>query len=355
MIVSYIGVDFNRKPSWARRRLLPPMTLPRLQPATLRRVTRAAVVALAAIVLTGGAVRLTGSGLGCPTWPRCTAQSYTAELAFHPLVEFVNRLITIGVGVVVVAAVAGSLLRLPRRPDLVWLSLGLAAGYLGQAVLGGLTVLFDLRPELVMAHFLLSMLLLWDAFVLHQRAGATDSSRRPLVRGEVVLLSRVVTGAAAVVLFLGTVVTGTGPNSGAEAVHRLPFELRAVTALHSDLVLVLLGVTAALLVLLRVVNAPTAARRRGIVLVAVMAAQTTLGFTQYALGLPRLLVGLHIAGATAFWLASLWLAEGLYERPHAATPAVVLPAEPLAVGGAAPGRAQRSRESTPTARKSSVR
>jgi len=306
------------------------MKIPTLQPAAYQRVTRAALVALTAIVITGGAVRLTGSGLGCPTWPRCTASSYTAALSFHPLVEFLNRMITIGVGAVVVLAVAGALLRSPRRVDLVWLSLGLGAGYVGQAVLGGLTVLFDLRPELVMAHFLLSMLLLWDAFVLHRRAGAA-TSKRPLVRREVVLLSQVVTVTAAVVLLLGTVVTGTGPNSGARAVYRLPFELRAVAVLHSDVVLFLLGVTGALLVLLRVVEAPPAARRRGALLLTVMAAQTLIGFTQYAFGLPRLLVGLHIAGATAFWLAALWLAEGLHERPAEMPAVVTLPAEPLAV------------------------
>lgn len=329
------------------------MTIPRLQPAGYRRVTGAALVAMSAIVVTGGAVRLTGSGLGCPTWPRCTAQSYTAALAFHPLVEFVNRMITIGVGAVVLLAVAGAVLRAPRRPDLVWLSVGLAAGYVGQAVLGGLTVLFDLRPELVMAHFLLSMLLLWDAFVLHQRAGAAAADKRPLVRREVVLVSRSVTAISAVVLLLGTVVTGTGPNSGSRAVYRLPFELRAVAALHSDVVLFLLGMTVALVVLLRVVDAPPAARRRGTLLVAVMAAQSAVGFTQYALGLPRLLVGVHIAGATAFWLAALWLAESLHERPAAVPAMATLPAQPLAVLAESP--VQRRNGSSATARNSSAR
>lgn len=307
------------------------MRVPRLRPAVYRRITLAALLTLSAIVLTGGAVRLTGSGLGCPTWPRCTESSYAAELSFHPLVEFVNRLITVGVGVVVVLALVGAVLRSPRRNDLVWLATGLVAGYAGQAVLGGLTVLFELRPELVMAHFLLSMLLLWDAFVLHARAGALDGSKRPLVRREVTALSRVVTAIAAVVLLLGTVVTGTGPNSGAPAVYRLPFELRSVASLHADVVLLLIGATAVLLVLLHVVEAPPAAQRRGRLLLAVMAAQALVGFSQYALGLPRLLVGLHIAGATAFWLATLWLAESLYERPAAAPAVVRLPSEPLAL------------------------
>lgn len=307
------------------------MRVPRLRPAAYRRITLAALLSLSAIVLTGGAVRLTGSGLGCPTWPRCTESSYAAELSFHPLVEFLNRLITVGVGAVVLLALVGAVLHQPRRKDLLWLSLGLVGGYAGQAVLGGLTVLFELRPELVMAHFLLSMLLLWDAFVLHARAGAVDASRRPLVRWEVIALSRVVIATAAAVLVLGTVVTGTGPNSGAPAVYRLPFELRSVAQLHADLVLLLVGATAVLLVLLHVVGAPAAAQRRGRLLLAIMVAQALVGFSQYALGLPRLLVGLHIAGATAFWLATLWLAESLYERPAAAPAVVTLPAEPLAL------------------------
>lgn len=305
------------------------MTSIRLRPATYRRVTAVNLGAMAVIVVTGGAVRLTGSGLGCPTWPRCTSGSYTAALAFHPLVEFVNRMITVGVGVVVLLAVVGALLRNPRRRDLLWLSTGLVAGYVGQAVLGGLTVLFALRPQLVMAHFLLSMLLLWNAFVLHQRAGAAGGRRRPVVRREVIALSRVVTGVAALVLFVGTVVTGTGPNSGSKAVYRLPFELRAVAQLHADIVLFLLGVAFALVVLLRVTDAPRAAQQRGATLVAVMVGQALVGFVQYGLGLPRALVELHIAGATAFWLATLWLAESLHERPAERSGVVTVPAEHL--------------------------
>ena len=309
------------------------MTLPRLRPTGYRRITLTALVAMVAIVLTGGAVRLTGSGLGCPTWPRCTPDSYAAELAFHPLVEFVNRMITVGVGAITVLAVVGALLRSPRRRDLLWLSAGLVAGYAGQALLGGLTVLFELRPELVMAHFLLSMVLVWNAFVLHQRAGAGSGPARPLVRRDVLGLARAVTATAALVLLLGTVTTGTGPNSGAKAVYRLPFELRAVAQLHSDVVLFLAGVTVTLVVLLRVVEAPPAARRRSLRLLAVMAAQIAVGFAQYALGLPRLLVEVHIAGATAFWLATLWLREALHERPPAVTEpaAEAAAATPLAV------------------------
>src|SRR5664280_2869098 len=130
------------------------MKPPTLSPLAYRRLCLVAVVALAAIVVTGGAVRLTGSGLGCSTWPQCEPGSYTSAIAFRPLVEFGNRMVTIAVGVITAAVAGGSLLLRPRRRDLVWLAWGLVLGYVAQAVLGGLTVLYKLSPLLVMGHFL---------------------------------------------------------------------------------------------------------------------------------------------------------------------------------------------------------
>src|SRR5664280_2205148 len=153
------------------------MKPPTLSPLAYRRLCLVAVVALAAIVVTGGAVRLTGSGLGCSTWPQCEPGSYTSAIAFRPLVEFGNRMVTIAVGVITAAVAGGSLLLRPRRRDLVWLAWGLVLGYVAQAVLGGLTVLYKLSPLLVMGHFLVSMLLLWDAIVLHRRAGQRAGTR----------------------------------------------------------------------------------------------------------------------------------------------------------------------------------
>lgn len=306
----------------------------RVGPAAFRRLAFAALTALAAIVVTGGAVRLTSSGLGCPTWPKCTPGSLTAELSFHPMVEFANRVVSAAVGLVVVATVVGALRRTPRRSDLTALSFGLLAGYLGQAVLGGLTVVFHLTPVLVMAHFLLSMLLLLDAFMLWQRAGMPSGRRRALVRGEVLLLARVVSVTAVLVLVLGTVVTGTGPNSGALAVRRLPFDLNSVAQLHSDAVLFLTGVTVALAVVLRMVTAPAGVQRRCRVLLGLIVGQAAVGFAQYFLGLPRVLVGLHILGATLFWLATLSLEAAMHEP----------------VDGSAAGTAETDQPSLPTGR-----
>jgi cytochrome c oxidase assembly protein subunit 15 len=291
------------------------MALPRVSPAAYRRIALAALVAQAAIVVTGGAVRLTDSGLGCTAWPHCTPGSLTPELSLHPLVEFGNRVISLLVGLTTLAAVAGALRRTPRRRDLTLLSVGLVIGFLGQAVLGGLTVVFSLPAPLVMAHFLLSMVLLVDAHALYVRAAAGPPTG-PATRGEVLGLARLVVAAGAVVLVLGTVVTGTGPNSGAEAVDRLPLDLEDVAQLHSDVVLFLTGVTVALAVVLSLVAAPHVARRRCRLLLGLVLAQAAVGFTQYFVGLSaaRPLVAVHILGATLFWLATLSLHASLYSR-----------------------------------------
>ena len=282
------------------------MRLPHLTPAGYRRITLAALYALVFIVVTGGAVRLTGSGLGCPDWPTCDNERLVPPWQYHAMVEFVNRTITGLVSVAVILAVLGSLARRPRRRDLVWLSLGLVAGVLGQIVLGGLTVLFDLKPGFVMAHFLLSMVLLANAVVLHERAGRPPGVSRPLGDGGLRMLGGLVVLQSAVVLFLGTVVTSSGPHGGDPAAERLPFAVADVARLH--------GIAVVLLVLVAVATVARVARlgpagadalRRGQVLLAVLVAQAGVGYLQYFTGVPPLLVGIHIAGAAAAWIAAL--------------------------------------------------
>src|SRR5690606_35101911 len=141
-----------------------------ISPATYRRLTLLALVALTVIVVSGGAVRLTGSGLGCSDWPTCEEDELVGEMSVHKAVEFGNRLFTGVVSIAVVLAVLGSLRRRPYRRDLVWWSWGLVAGVVGQIVLGGLVVLFHLNPWLVLGHFQLSMILVWNAVVLHTKA-----------------------------------------------------------------------------------------------------------------------------------------------------------------------------------------
>jgi cytochrome c oxidase assembly protein subunit 15 len=165
--------------------------LPRLSPRAYQRITIVALVALVFIIVTGAAVRLTGSGLGCSDWPTCEENSLVAPLEYHAMIEFVNRLITGLVSAAVIVAVLGSLIRQPRRRDLTWWALGLVAGVIGQIVLGGLTVLFELRPPFVIAHFVLSMVLVWNAVVLHQRGRYASVASLPVVAPRVRTLPKI--------------------------------------------------------------------------------------------------------------------------------------------------------------------
>jgi len=281
------------------------MRVPTLSPPAYRRVTLAALVALTFIIVTGGAVRLTGSGLGCPDWPTCARNRLVAPWEYHAMVEFVNRTVTGLVSVLVILAVLGSLRRTPRRRDLVWLSVALVGGVVGQIVLGGLTVLFKLRPGFVMAHMLLSMAILAAAVVLHHRAGRPAGPTAPVVDGDLLALGRLEVAVAGLVIFLGTIVTSSGPHGGDEHAERLPFLLRDVTRLHGIAVMFFLAVTLVTLWRLWRAGAPAPLMRRGEVLLAVLVAQGAIGYVQYFTGVPALLVGFHIAGATAVWVAVL--------------------------------------------------
>jgi cytochrome c oxidase assembly protein subunit 15 len=285
------------------------MRLPSLTPRAYRKVTLLALCALAFIVVTGGAVRLTGSGLGCPDWPTCAEKRVVAPLEYHAMIEFVNRTITGLVSVAVILAVLGSLVRVPKRRDLVWLSLGLVAGVVGQIVLGGFTVLFDLAPPFVMAHFLLSMVLIWNAVVLHDRAGRPDDALTGVgtVDRDHARMIRLLTVMAAVVVFLGTLVTSSGPHGGDERAQRLPFALHQVTRLHGAAAMVFLGMTGLVVLSLVRGGSPAPVLRRAEVLLVAIVAQAGVGYAQYFTRLPPVLVGIHIAGATAVWVAVLRL------------------------------------------------
>jgi cytochrome c oxidase assembly protein subunit 15 len=297
------------------------MTVPQLSPIAFRRLALVAAALLAAIVVTGGAVRLTDSGLGCPDWPRCTAGSVVAPASYHALVEFVNRVVTTLVGIFIGGVAVAALLRTPRRRDITTLSWTLVLGFLGQAVVGGLSVIYHLSPPWVMAHFLLSMLMLWVALVLVHRCDPAWVPRPPAARRELVMLTRLLVATAGVVLFLGTVTTGTGPHAGSGAhIRRLHFPLERVTQLHADSALFLTGLVVATLFAVRLTETTALVRRRASWLAAAIGLQVVIGYTQYFLNLPAGLVELHIAGATVLWCATVWLALGL----TAPTPTVAL-------------------------------
>lgn len=278
---------------------------PRLSPRAYQRITLLALVALVFIIITGAAVRLTGSGLGCSDWPTCESNQLVAPLEYHAMIEFINRTITGLVSVAVMLAVLGSLVRTPRRRDLTWLSVGLVAGVVGQILLGGLTVLFELHPPFVIAHFLLSMVLVWNAVVLHHRAGHDGRPGLPLVPRPIRRLGVALVGLASLAVVTGTIVTGTGPHGGDEEVARLPFDITEVARLHSAVVWVFLVVAIATVVRLRRTGTASIVDRRARSLVGAILVQGAIGYTQYLTGVPPMLVLVHIAGSVAVWIAAL--------------------------------------------------
>lgn len=315
----------RRSPAGALSYHAQAMSVPTLSPRAYRLIALGSLLAVAFIIVTGAAVRLSGSGLGCPDWPNCDNGRLVAPLEYHAIVEFVNRTITGLVSLAVIVAVLGSLRRRPRRSDLVKLSLGLVAGVIGQIVLGGLTVLFELRPQFVMAHFLLSMVILANGVVLHWRAGQPDDQPgRPLVSPEIRRLTNLILGTTALVVFLGTVVTAAGPHGGDEKAIRLDVPLHRAAQTHGFAVVLLLAMMVALLVLLRRAGGPASVRRRGLILLGLLLAQGAIGYVQYFTGVPVLLVGAHVAGATAVWAAAVRFRLGLVDHgslDRAATPA----------------------------------
>lgn len=292
----------------------------RVTPTAFRRVAQATLAAFALVIVSGGAVRLTGSGLGCPDWPTCYQHGLTAALSFHPMVEFVNRCFTIAVTVLSAIALICAIRREPQRRDLVWLAGGEVLGIVAQIIMGGLVVLFKLNPYLVMAHFLLSMAIVGLAVVLCHRAGIPDEAAQvrahPVVGRDLVWLGRLLLCTVAVVITAGTAVTGAGPHAGdpSAGVRRIPVAFRDLAELHSTLALFLIGMTLATLFALHAARAPLGVQRRGQWLLEVMVIQATLGFTQYFLHDNPLVVGIHMAGATAVWINAVLLYLSLFEQ-----------------------------------------
>ena len=289
--------------------------LPRLSPRAYRRITLVALLAQVFITVSGAAVRLTGSGLGCSDWPTCEENQLVAPFEYHAMIEFINRTVTGFVSIAVILAVLGSLLRTPRRRDLTWLSLGLVGGVIGQIILGGLTVLFELHPPFVIAHFLVSMVLIWNAYVLHERSRFAEAPALPVVPKNVRILGRILVIVAAVTIFTGTIVTGTGPHGGDENVERLSFDITAVARVHSTAVWIFLALTIVILVVLRRSGAPTEVDRRAKFLVAAILIQGTIGYVQYFNNVPPALVLLHVLGSAVVWIAVLSFDLSFIARP----------------------------------------
>lgn len=269
----------------------------------VRRTAAATVVALIVLVGTGGWVRLSDSGLGCATWPKCFANDLMARASYHSLVEFTNRCVIITVGVLVVAALVMAVRYRPRRLDLMRLSAGLVLGYLAEAVLGGLTVLRGLAPAVVAAHMIVALILVAAAVILHHRARPLPL--RPAQSGSpAVWWGRLVLAIFGALAVVGTAVTGSGPHAGSPDAPRLPLPRTAVTELHAVVGMFLLGLLVAGYLILRVGQVSDRARRGYRAVMVLMLAQAGLGYLQYFTGLPADLVELHVLGA-AVLLAAL--------------------------------------------------
>nr|WP_239170655.1 COX15/CtaA family protein [Actinoplanes xinjiangensis] len=288
--------------------------------SSLRGLALASVVANIGIIVTGAAVRLTKSGLGCPTWPRCTDDSYvsTPEMGINGAIEFGNRLLTFVLVAIAVACFLGALAR--RRRSLTRLSVAVALGIPGQGVIGGITVLTNLNPWVVGLHFILSIALIAGAFALWRRVDEGDGDPVPLVPAPIRQLAWVTTAASLAVIAAGVVVTGSGPHSGDQGAKRNNLDPQQVSQVHADLVFLLIGLTVALWFALRAVNAPAAAIRAAAVLFWVEMSQGLIGFVQYFTHLPVALVAAHMLGSGLVWVATLSVLWSLRSRPAVTTP-----------------------------------
>ena len=288
----------------ARPALLERLTGWTMDPLALRRLAATSVVVNVAIVVTGGAVRLSNSGLGCPTWPACSGSDPipTHEFGVHKAIEFSNRMLTFVVGAVLVLTLIAAWRQNTERRLALVAFLGVPA----QALLGGIVVLTDLNPLVVAPHFLLSAVIVAVTFLLWWRVSAQPVVTAP---SAVIGLSRALAAVTAAVLVAGTVVTGTGPHAGDPdkngRVHRIHLSTAGATQFHADLVMVLVGLTVGLVALTYAVASVAALRRGVLVLLGVVLAQGIIGYTQYFLHVPALLVGFHMLGACLVWLAAL--------------------------------------------------
>lgn len=267
-----------------------------------------------ALVITGGAVRLTGSGLGCPTWPECVPGSYLpvegqAEGALHAWIEFGNRLLTFALLVAAVATFI-TVLKSGRR-DLRFLAVTQILGILGQGVLGGITVLTDLNPLAVASHLLLSILLISAATSLFTRRRhpevRTNSTQMKISR---ISLMHIVL--AYIAIAIGTLVTGSGPHAGDVDAPRLDFHISSITRIHSLSVWLLLLVT---FFYFRTSDLPYRAKRWLIIFTILAFAQGAIGYIQYFLGVPELLVGFHLLGSVLVWIAAWRVRLAIVRKP----------------------------------------
>jgi len=273
----------------------------KLSPRAYEKLCLASYLSLFTIVISGGLVRLTGSGLGCSDWPKCNSERFIDVSSMHGAIEQINRLFTGVVAVLVIAAVLGSLFLEERRRSLTQLSLGLVVGVLAQVILGAIVVLTGLNPFANMGHFLLSMVLIANAIVLYRQSRIAKnpvSDCSPQERKYVLLIGLLF----ACAVISGTVVTASGPHAGDENAVRFGFAISSVARVHSAFVL--LSLLVLLLVLLKVRKSHQTREfleQRLAAFLGVGMLQALVGYVQYFNGIPVILVATHLFGAALIW------------------------------------------------------
>lgn len=301
-----------------------------MAPATYRKLVYVSLFFVTAIIITGASVRLSGSGLGCPTWPKCTSDQMIDISDPHRATEQINRLFTGAVGFAVIGAFAGAFRRRPYRRDLAWFGAFLIGGVLLQGIIGGIVVLLELQWQSVSLHFLASFVLLYGNLELLRRADEPGGPRRLAVAPRVRTLTEVVFGLTLAVLLFGTFVTAAGPHGGDADVERLGWHVDNAARLHSITVWVLVAALIALVVVARKDGAARTMSRAEAAL-AVGLLQGAIGYIQWFNRVPPVLVGIHVFGAAATFIAITWLRFGSYEATGDAGDAVGDPASSDAV------------------------
>ena len=281
----------------------------------LRALGWATLVANIVIVVTGGAVRLTASGLGCPTWPRCNDDAFTPRdtLSAHSAIEFGNRTLTFVLAAIAIATfvAAHEEARRSGRRDLRLLAVLLGLTIPAQAVIGGISVLTDLNPWVVSFHLLCSMAIIGLALLFLRRLDGPD----PGPSGRVTPLAWLMFAAGWVVLYVGTVVTGSGPHAGDEDAPRNGLDPLQLSQLHADVVFLFVGLSLGVLFAVRATRGSAEAIRATRVLLAVEVGQGAIGFVQYFTDLPVVLVGFHMLGAALISAAMTWVLLAVREQP----------------------------------------
>jgi cytochrome c oxidase assembly protein subunit 15 len=297
--------------------------VPDLSPRVYRRLTLGIVVLLALIIVTGAAVRLTNSGLGCPDWPNCNASNFVSVENHHEAIEQVNRLLSGAIGIPIAVALIASYRRKPRRRDLIALSWALFALFWCEAVLGGIAVIVKLAWVSVMGHFLLAIALVGVALTMHQRAGEPDGPAHYVVNDTCRIAARAVYVLTIWVLIAGTLVTAAGPHGGDIEAKRLAWPIPDIARVHGVSVNVLIAATLGLIVLLRRSRAPRSVMNTAEAMLVAMCVQAVIGYVQYFNDIPALLVGFHVAGAVVVFGAVHQLQLTLRRRTVDASEPVV--------------------------------